>query len=429
MNRFKKKMLAGGLASVMLLSSNSLILAESMGNFTQVNTYQNGTFKDVPSSAWYHNDVREAYKLDLMKGLGSGKFSPRGNVTLAEAITLATKIHATYNNNQIDTKTNTNKWYDPYVAYAKENNIINNNFSNYSKNINRSELVHILSNSLLVKELNSINDIKKLPDVNDNTSYSDSIFKLYNAGIIRGTGDMGTFKPQTNISRAETAAMINRLVNKSNRLKFVLSESEDITNNIEIKRNIKSILDDVFGYYLPRFKEGELDEVEVLDAYGLSSISEFGHIDDYDINMLFEDGGINTDIYSISRVSKNTMDNFTLKYFGKKLNHENHRSLYIENQYKDWARLYENNNYYYAFLPSDAYFILENHRIENIKRLSNGDIKVKATSYFIEMGEEETREDVLVQKSISQGYHSNLVITFRQEGSNFIIKEVIDLGN
>ena len=429
MNKFKKKFIAGGLASVILLSSSSLIFAEGMNNFTQVKNYQNGTFKDVPSSAWYHNDVREAYKLDLMKGLGGNKFSPTGNVTLAEAITLASRIHAIYNDKQIASKANANKWYDTYVDYAKENNIINNSFSNYSKNINRSELVHILSNSLSEEELNSINDIKKIPDVNSNTSYSSSIFKLYNAGIIRGTGDNGIFKPQTSISRAETSAIINRIVNKNNRLKFVLSDIEDISNNSAIKKNIKYILDDVFGYYLPRFKEGELDEIEVLDAYGLSSISEFDYIDDYNVEMLFEDRGLDTDSYSISRVSKNTIDDFTLKYFGKKLNHENHRSLYIEDQYEDWARLYQGNNYYYAFIPSDAYFMLDNHRIENMKRLANGDIKVKATSYYIEMGEEETREDVLVQKSISQGYHSNLLITFRQEGNNYIIKEVIDLGN
>ena len=64
-----------------------------VGTFETVNTY-NGNFTDVADSAWYAENVKKAYELGFMNGKSEGKFDPNGSVTVAEAITMASRVNA-----------------------------------------------------------------------------------------------------------------------------------------------------------------------------------------------------------------------------------------------------------------------------------------------------------------------------------------------
>ena len=64
--------------------------------FEKVNTYVSN-FSDVADTAWYAENVKTAYELGFMNGKSEGKFDPNGNVTVAEGITMAARLHATYN--------------------------------------------------------------------------------------------------------------------------------------------------------------------------------------------------------------------------------------------------------------------------------------------------------------------------------------------
>ena len=68
--------------------------------FEKVNTY-NGNFTDVAESAWYAENVKMAYELGFMNGKSEGMFDPNGNVTVVEGITMAARLHAIYNGNEI----------------------------------------------------------------------------------------------------------------------------------------------------------------------------------------------------------------------------------------------------------------------------------------------------------------------------------------
>lgn len=420
MNILKKKVIIGGLASAIILGSSNLILAESMNNFTQINNYQNGNFRDVSSSSWYYKDVKDTYELDLMKGTGNDRFSPLGNITISETITLASKVHAIYNQNEIDTKGKFSNWYDPYINYAKENNIIDSKFTNYRKNATRAELIHIFSNSISEKELNSINKVSKIPDVKNDTKYSDSIFKLYNAGIIKGSDDMGTFKPQTNISRSETAAIINRLINKNNRLKFKLKEVVDISNDLAIKNDLTSLLNNTFGQGLPRFKVNQLEDKDLLNIFGIQTITSANS------QNIFEFIGPGSVSWKeLSKTSKKNVDNFSVKYFDKKVNHENHKELY--NAGDDfWSFYYDSGNYYYEFAITGYGY--DKYMPKQMKRLNNGDIEANIQSYYIDLGDESVfTERELIQISKQEGTSSDLLVTFESKGDRYIIKEVLDL--
>ena len=74
-------------------------------SFEKVNVY-NGNFSDVADASWYYNDVKTAYELGFMNGKSQNTFDPNGNVTVAEGVALASRLHASYNGAQITEKEN-----------------------------------------------------------------------------------------------------------------------------------------------------------------------------------------------------------------------------------------------------------------------------------------------------------------------------------
>ena len=70
--------------------------------FEKVNSYNNN-FSDVKDSNWFSANVKTAYELGFMNGKSEGKFDPNGNVTVAEGITMAARVHAIANGVNMDT--------------------------------------------------------------------------------------------------------------------------------------------------------------------------------------------------------------------------------------------------------------------------------------------------------------------------------------
>ena len=83
---------------IMLVFLASMLLAVGAdAAFKKVNTY-NGSFVDVPDTAWYAENVKTAYELGFMQGKTPTVFDPNGNVTVAEGLAIASRLHAQYNN-------------------------------------------------------------------------------------------------------------------------------------------------------------------------------------------------------------------------------------------------------------------------------------------------------------------------------------------
>lgn len=188
-------------------------------NFTTQNRYTNGSFGDVKSGDWFYENVKTTYELGLMKGTGSGTFSPGNNVTLAEAITLAARIHSIYyTGSDSFASYDGGNWYDPYVDYARENNIINT-YYNYSRPATREEFVHILAKALPEEALENIAGRISFADSGDITYMAD-VRLLSGAGVINGIKENGQlyFKPLNTITRAEVAAVVGRMAKPSQRV-------------------------------------------------------------------------------------------------------------------------------------------------------------------------------------------------------------------
>jgi len=196
----------------------------SMGNFLQMNTYRPGQFTDVDENLWYgfyqQKSVATAFEYGLMKGSSDTIFNPTGNMTLAEAITVAARVHSIYKTGA-ESFTQGSPWYQVYVDYAVANGIIETGvFTNYTRAATRAEMAYIFSRALNASELLPKNTVISLPDVKSGfssatgqplTPYYNSIIILYEAGVVAGDAS-GAFYPNNNINRAEAAAIISRVI-------------------------------------------------------------------------------------------------------------------------------------------------------------------------------------------------------------------------
>ncbi len=216
-----------------LLLSNLPEAAAGLANFKTRRHYFSGIFLDIAGTGsvrpqWYDNYALQAYELGLMEG-SAGKFNPQGNITLAQALAMACRMHNIYAGGSGDF-TEGPVWYSIYVNYALSNGIIkaddfgaaSEGESVYSRKATRGEMAYIFCNALPEAALEQINTINRIPDVTAATPYDDEIFTLYRAGILDGSDSFHSFMPDSNITRAQAAAIICRLADPDQRIEFTI---------------------------------------------------------------------------------------------------------------------------------------------------------------------------------------------------------------
>lgn len=202
---------------------------QALANFKTRKNYYNGVFLDVAvgKTAWYDENVRTVYRLGLMEG-NEGYFNPDGNITLAQAIAMACRMHNIYNGGN-GSFSEGPVWYSVYVNYAKKNGIISATDFNavtkgnsaYNRYATRGEMAYIFRNAMPSDALPKINKVNSIPDVYTSTKYRTAIYDLYKAGVLEGDAKH-RFYPNNNITRAEAAAIISRMAVKSLRSTFTL---------------------------------------------------------------------------------------------------------------------------------------------------------------------------------------------------------------
>ena len=196
--------------------------ANIVTNFIEVNTYLPGQFIDVDENAWFgfnrQKVVAQAFEYSLMNGKSTTIFNPTGNATVAEAIAVMVRLHSIYTTGTADFAQG-DPWYKVYVDYAIANGLISSDdFEDYTRVATRNEIALFFSRSLPVSEFRSRNTVNSLPDVNIGAPYNDSILTLYRAGVLAGCDEQGTFYPENPITRADTAAIIVRVIHPGKRL-------------------------------------------------------------------------------------------------------------------------------------------------------------------------------------------------------------------
>ena len=186
-------------------------------------------FTDTPSSEWYRSEVEQAWRLGFVKGTTDTTYEPDGNVTVAEAITLAVRLNYAYNKNDTEiTNAEGEQWYLNYVNAAIRAGIIKNtDYTDYDAPALRKQVAAIMAKAVPSEQLKAINMFTSVPDVNKRDSAYGSIIKLYNAGVMIGSDSENNFYPETNITRAEVAAVVNRIAIPLNRKRVVTAAERE----------------------------------------------------------------------------------------------------------------------------------------------------------------------------------------------------------
>ena len=211
---FKKKLLLSAITAAILTVSASAA-------FEKTNTYTEGQFSDISYDAWYASEVKSTYELGLMNGTGGGLFAPDGNVTVAEAITMASRASAANAGETIPATDG--EWYKMYVDYAVSKGFVTDGqFESFDRPAKRYEVAEIFAKAMPEGYFTAVNDVKDIHDVPDSREYKDALLTLYKAGVVMGSDVYGTFNPESNITRAEAAAIINRVALPENRLEKAL---------------------------------------------------------------------------------------------------------------------------------------------------------------------------------------------------------------
>jgi len=221
-----KKTISIMLSIMLILSAFNVVSASNNGsltNFKKTQTYSN-QFTDVSESSWYCDSVKKVYEYAFMNGNSDTTFNPTGNILLSEVMAIVARLNSIYYNGNANFETST-PWYQSYVDYNKENSIIEKyGYYKFSEKATREEFAYFIAKSLpesVFTEINSIED-NAVIDYPMDGEYSKEIYSLYRAGIISGSDEKGTFNPNSNITRAEVATILTRIINPDSRVKFSL---------------------------------------------------------------------------------------------------------------------------------------------------------------------------------------------------------------
>ena len=108
------------------------------------------------------------------------------------------------------------------MEYAEKYGILEAGKHDLTTAASRKQFVEIISAALPDEALTPINEVKALPDVEADDPALPTILRLYNAGILTGVDEYGTFLPDQPISREQIAAIITRVADPAMRKRFTL---------------------------------------------------------------------------------------------------------------------------------------------------------------------------------------------------------------
>lgn len=177
-------------------------------------------FSDVGVHDWFAPYVNLCVEHGLMKGTDKG-FEPYKTLTIGECTAIAARLREGLTGEAIPVMEDV-PWYLPYAEYIRGVEPALTGLTAHAEdNSTRYEFLRLLNAALLGQEgmLGAINAVEMLPD--PGFQEDEMVLGFYNAGILTGTDQYGTFAPDRTLTRAEAAAMVARVVEPELRLSFV----------------------------------------------------------------------------------------------------------------------------------------------------------------------------------------------------------------
>ena len=180
----------------MLLSCLALLLVLGM---TSVSCAYDVSFSDVPEDSWFYTDVMTLAESGVIGGYPDGTYRPTKKVTTGEALKMILLAAGYPEPERVDSH-----WARGYLNFAIDQGFLvrYQDISDLDVNMTRGMLAKLAANALGLSD----------PGTYGTFTDTDSVYveALYAAGIVGGYPD-GTYRPDASVSRAEIAAIVNRI--------------------------------------------------------------------------------------------------------------------------------------------------------------------------------------------------------------------------
>lgn len=219
-------------------------------------------FTDLDSNSWYAKYVNKLIKKDIIDGYPDNSFRPKNNIDVSEFTKLL------LNSIGYEEPLSQDRWYNNYIAKAKELNIIDDNdFNDYDRPITRQEMSKMIVRAIGEDENTQAEVYFK--DKNDiDSEYIGYIKVASSMKILVGYPD-NTFRPNKHLTRAETSKVIMEVTeNKDN-----TDNNTDKDNNKDelTKEQVISLEEDFINYLFQETnKEGKVlkynSKEEIIDV-------------------------------------------------------------------------------------------------------------------------------------------------------------------
>ena len=272
--------------AIMLITLSLSIFALGQ-DFTSTLQYPD-TFTDVTADDWYYDNIKTVYELGLMDGLNDYFFDTDSYMSVSQAITVASRLHSIYYDKPIPQLENASGWFDRYKSYALENFVIyNGEFDSFDRPIMSYELVTLFADALPYEFFNAINEISYVQDVPKGLPFTSDVLLFYNAGILCGNDDYGTFLPLSYVSRMRAAVIISRVALSEKRLEFSLFDKRESYTYEQVEKLIEY-----------QTTPDTLDGISLIDASGYNvTAAEYRY---YSYIFGKDEEKINSEISSVS---------------------------------------------------------------------------------------------------------------------------------
>lgn len=192
----KRKLISFLLAAVMICAFSVTALATA--------------FTDVPANHWAAADIKALAEGGLLNGMGDGTFAPDAQLTIAQLAKIICTAKGLGDNAE-------GYWAKDYIAICLNDIRCLPDFgtitpANYDVACTRELAAYMIVNGLGLK--NGLKDNKQLTDIPDwkqiDDAYSQAVVKAYNAKLLTGMDEKGTFAPKGTLIRAQAAAILHR---------------------------------------------------------------------------------------------------------------------------------------------------------------------------------------------------------------------------
>ena len=154
----------------------------------------------------------------LMQGRSDGSFGPSGQLTGAHIATICARLHdlLTGGDGALPEPAEGQEWYDPaYASLSQALDLLEDVPPDGA--VRRQTFAALLAETLQAADvaLPAVNQISVVPDCKD-----PAVLSLYNAGILTGSDQYGSFRGSEYLNRGQAAAILARLADPAQRVAF-----------------------------------------------------------------------------------------------------------------------------------------------------------------------------------------------------------------